>query len=210
MRRAYRLPLALVLVAACETGTPASGDTSATTTRSDSGAPMSPETLARDSADVLAAERRIWEGLKSTDHSVLDTLFAGAVDMDPMGITLHFTPRLGQPGADGLRPANLRDRQRARESVIGRPATADVQGHVRLDLRWSAAAEPRVRDGLVAAEERAVGVARSCGEHCPNGALSVGSGGGTVNAIAIDTLDALCGVLKCEPGELLERKRGRG
>ena len=40
----------------------------------------------------------------------------------------------------------------------------------------------------------------------------------TINAIVLNkttqvslkTLDALCGVLKCEPGELLERKRGRG
>jgi putative transcriptional regulator len=40
----------------------------------------------------------------------------------------------------------------------------------------------------------------------------------TVNAIAnnrtrqvhLDTLDALCRALKCEPGELLELKRGRG
>jgi len=39
----------------------------------------------------------------------------------------------------------------------------------------------------------------------------------TVNAIAnnrtrqahLDTLDTLCSALKCEPGELLERKRGR-
>lgn len=69
-----------------------SGDTSATAARSDSGALVTPEALARDTADVLAAERRIWEGLKSSDHSVLDTLFAEAVDMHPMGITLQFTP----------------------------------------------------------------------------------------------------------------------
>ena len=28
--------------------------------------------------------------------------------------------------------------------------------------------------------------------------------------VHLDTLDALCRALKCEPGELLERKRGRG
>jgi putative transcriptional regulator len=28
--------------------------------------------------------------------------------------------------------------------------------------------------------------------------------------VSLATLDKLCGVLKCEPGELLERKRGRG
>ena len=28
--------------------------------------------------------------------------------------------------------------------------------------------------------------------------------------VSLQTLDKLCGVLKCEPGELLERKRGRG
>jgi putative transcriptional regulator len=28
--------------------------------------------------------------------------------------------------------------------------------------------------------------------------------------VSLATLDKLCGVLKCEPGEFLERKRGRG
>ena len=28
--------------------------------------------------------------------------------------------------------------------------------------------------------------------------------------VSLQTLDKICGVLKCEPGELLERKRGRG
>ena len=28
--------------------------------------------------------------------------------------------------------------------------------------------------------------------------------------VSLATLDKLCGILKCEPGELLERKRGRG
>jgi hypothetical protein len=46
---------------------------------------------AADSADVLAAERRIWEGLKS-NHAGVDSLFAGAVDMDPNGITLEWKP----------------------------------------------------------------------------------------------------------------------
>ena len=27
--------------------------------------------------------------------------------------------------------------------------------------------------------------------------------------VSLQTLDKICGVLKCEPGELLERKRGR-
>ena len=57
-------------------------------------APSAASSPGADSADVLAAERRIWEGLKG-DHAGVDSLFAGAVDMDPNGITLDWKPGTG-------------------------------------------------------------------------------------------------------------------
>jgi hypothetical protein len=80
----------LLSLAACS---PKAADRAADSRRADTSATISPSPGA-DSADVVAAERRIWEGLKG-DHAGVDSLFAGATDMDPNGITLQWKPGVG-------------------------------------------------------------------------------------------------------------------
>ena len=68
---------------------------------------------------MLAAERRIWDGLKG-DHASLDSLFAGAVDMDPNGITLEF-----KPGAAAQQLANCVVKSYAMDSAHVKAISSD-------------------------------------------------------------------------------------
>jgi hypothetical protein len=90
-RRAFAFYL-LATVASCS---PRPADRAADSGSGDSAATRSTAlSPGADSADVLAAERRIWEGLTG-DHAGVDSLFVGAVDMDPNGITLDWKPGTG-------------------------------------------------------------------------------------------------------------------
>jgi hypothetical protein len=88
MRHESTFSLALLLsLIACA---PKAADRAADSNRGDTSTAGSTSPGA-DSADVLAAERGIWEGLKG-NHAGVDSLFAGATDMDPNGITLEWKP----------------------------------------------------------------------------------------------------------------------